>query len=72
MAALQRMYRDIQEPMLDAATQQLGGQNPFAALVENADTPGGECLRNSSLIRSCSYWYSFLRIDKRKRRSRKS
>ncbi|XP_071450374.1 ubiquilin-1-like [Hetaerina americana] len=33
--ALQRMYRDIQEPMLSAATEQFG-RNPFAALVENA------------------------------------
>ncbi|XP_046400765.1 ubiquilin-1 [Ischnura elegans] len=37
--ALQRMYRDIQEPMLSAATEQFG-RNPFAALVENSsDTP---------------------------------
>jgi len=32
--ALQRMYRDIQEPMMNAATEGLGG-NPFAALVNN-------------------------------------
>lgn len=31
-SALRRMYRDIQEPMLAAATN---GRNPFAALVEN-------------------------------------
>ncbi|XP_024869667.1 ubiquilin-1 [Temnothorax curvispinosus] len=31
-SALRRMYRDIQEPMLAAATI---GRNPFAALVEN-------------------------------------
>ncbi|XP_014259404.1 ubiquilin-1 [Cimex lectularius] len=30
--ALQRMYRDIQEPMLNAATEQFGA-NPFASLV---------------------------------------
>ncbi|KAL1139315.1 hypothetical protein AAG570_006301 [Ranatra chinensis] len=30
--ALQRMYRDIQEPMLNAATEQFG-RNPFAGLV---------------------------------------
>lgn len=30
--ALQRMYRDIQEPMLSAATDP---RNPFAGLVEN-------------------------------------
>ncbi|CAH1797187.1 unnamed protein product [Owenia fusiformis] len=29
--ALQRMYRDVQEPMMNAAQEQLGG-NPFAAL----------------------------------------
>ncbi|KYM97959.1 PREDICTED: ubiquilin-1 [Cyphomyrmex costatus] len=32
-SALRRMYRDIQEPMLAAATI---GRNPFAALVENS------------------------------------
>jgi ubiquilin len=32
--ALQRMYRDIQEPMMNAATEGIGG-NPFAALVNN-------------------------------------
>lgn len=32
--ALQRMYRDIQEPMLNAASEQLS-RNPFAALLEN-------------------------------------
>jgi hypothetical protein len=32
--ALQRMYRDIQEPMLSAASEQFG-RNPFAGLVEN-------------------------------------
>ncbi|XP_066993196.2 ubiquilin-1 [Anabrus simplex] len=32
--ALQRMYRDIQEPMLSAASEQFG-RNPFASLVEN-------------------------------------
>ncbi|XP_032668464.1 ubiquilin-1 isoform X2 [Odontomachus brunneus] len=31
-SALRRMYRDIQEPMLAAATN---GRNPFSALVEN-------------------------------------
>lgn len=33
--ALQRMYRDIQEPMLNAAQEQFGG-NPFSALVNNS------------------------------------
>lgn len=33
-SALRRMYRDIQEPMLAAATN---GRNPFAALVENSN-----------------------------------
>uniref|UniRef100_A0A146LHK9 Ubiquilin-1 n=2 Tax=Lygus hesperus TaxID=30085 RepID=A0A146LHK9_LYGHE len=37
--ALQRMYRDIQEPMLNAATEQFG-QNPFASLASgNTDPP---------------------------------
>lgn len=34
-SALRRMYRDIQEPMLAAATI---GRNPFAALVENSNS----------------------------------
>lgn len=34
-SALRRMYRDIQEPMLAAATS---GRNPFAALVENSNS----------------------------------
>ena len=33
--ALQRMYRDIQEPMMSAAQDSFGG-NPFASLVNNA------------------------------------
>nr|CAD7405364.1 unnamed protein product [Timema cristinae] len=36
--ALQRMYRDIQEPMLSAASEQFG-RNPFAALVDNNGAP---------------------------------
>ena len=32
--ALRRMYTDIQEPMLNAAQEQLGG-NPFAQLAGN-------------------------------------
>jgi len=36
-SALQRMYRDIQEPMLDAAQGQFGS-NPFQALSGNAGT----------------------------------
>ncbi|XP_064295565.1 ubiquilin-1 isoform X2 [Phalacrocorax carbo] len=37
--ALRRMYTDIQEPMLNAAQEQFGG-NPFASLVSNAPTGG--------------------------------
>ncbi|XP_051822341.1 ubiquilin-1 isoform X5 [Sminthopsis crassicaudata] len=37
--ALRRMYTDIQEPMLNAAQEQFGG-NPFASLVSNS--PSGE------------------------------
>lgn len=33
--ALQRMYRDIQEPMLNAASSMTG--NPFSGLVDNSD-----------------------------------
>ncbi|GBP09401.1 Ubiquilin-4 [Eumeta japonica] len=32
--ALQRIYRDIQEPMMNAATESLS-RNPFAGLVDN-------------------------------------
>ncbi|XP_067886121.1 ubiquilin-1-like isoform X1 [Heterodontus francisci] len=34
--ALRRMYTDIQEPMLNAAQEQFGG-NPFASLMSNPD-----------------------------------
>ncbi|XP_053151688.1 ubiquilin-1 isoform X1 [Hemicordylus capensis] len=37
--ALRRMYTDIQEPMLNAAQEQFGG-NPFASLVSNPSTAG--------------------------------
>ncbi|XP_037229126.1 ubiquilin-1 isoform X3 [Falco biarmicus] len=37
--ALRRMYTDIQEPMMNAAQEQFGG-NPFASLVSNASTGG--------------------------------
>ncbi|NWW42390.1 UBQL1 protein, partial [Pedionomus torquatus] len=37
--ALRRMYTDIQEPMLNAAQEQFGG-NPFASLVSNVSTGG--------------------------------
>nr|XP_022332282.1 ubiquilin-1-like [Crassostrea virginica] len=36
--ALQRMYRDVQEPMMDAA---FGNQNPFASLVSSQNSTGG-------------------------------
>ena len=39
-SALQRMYRDIQEPMLDAAQQQMGGTNPFQALSGGSSSGG--------------------------------
>ncbi|XP_023658846.2 ubiquilin-1 [Paramormyrops kingsleyae] len=35
--ALRRMYTDIQEPMLNAAQEQFGG-NPFASLVNNSSS----------------------------------
>ncbi|KAM9329420.1 ubiquilin-1 [Gastrophryne carolinensis] len=37
--ALRRMYTDIQEPMLNAAQEQFGG-NPFASLMSNASNAG--------------------------------
>ncbi|KAM4050931.1 ubiquilin-1 [Anomaloglossus baeobatrachus] len=38
--ALRRMYTDIQEPMLNAAQEQFGG-NPFASLMGNASPNAG-------------------------------
>ncbi|XP_064619126.1 ubiquilin-1-like [Lineus longissimus] len=38
--ALQRMYHDIQEPMMSAAQDSMGG-NPFASLVNNGSGTGG-------------------------------
>lgn len=37
--ALRRMYTDIQEPMMNAAQEQLTG-NPFAALANSGTTQG--------------------------------
>ena len=37
--ALRRMYTDYQEPMLNAAQEQFGG-NPFAGLVSSGDDAG--------------------------------
>ncbi|XP_018325597.1 ubiquilin-1 isoform X2 [Agrilus planipennis] len=39
-STLQRMYRDIQEPMLNAATEQFS-RNPFSGLVDNSDSGSG-------------------------------
>ncbi|XP_075684638.1 ubiquilin-1 isoform X2 [Rhinoderma darwinii] len=39
--ALRRMYTDIQEPMLNAAQEQFGG-NPFASLMNNAAAANAE------------------------------
>lgn len=39
-SALQRIYRDIQEPMMNAATESFG-RNPFAGLVEGGGTAAG-------------------------------
>ncbi|GCC24890.1 ubiquilin-1-like [Chiloscyllium punctatum] len=44
--ALRRMYTDIQEPMLNAAQEQFGG-NPFASLVSNPDG-GNQPLRTEN------------------------
>ncbi|KRT80368.1 Ubiquitin, partial [Oryctes borbonicus] len=38
--ALQRMYRDIQEPMLSAASEQFG-RNPFSGLIDAANNSSG-------------------------------
>ncbi|KAH8280666.1 hypothetical protein KR054_008469 [Drosophila jambulina] len=39
-SALQRIYRDIQEPMMNAATESFG-RNPFAGLVEGGGSAAG-------------------------------
>ncbi|KAH8421328.1 hypothetical protein KR009_001949 [Drosophila setifemur] len=39
-SALQRIYRDIQEPMMNAATESFG-RNPFAGLVEGGGAAAG-------------------------------
>merc|ERR1719229_2021832 len=44
-SALQRMYRDIQEPMLNAAQDQFGS-NPFQAL--GGDSAGGNNAQSQS------------------------
>jgi len=41
--ALQRMYHDIQEPMMNAATEGFGG-NPFAALLNNSGQLSTFCI----------------------------
>ncbi|KAM4710068.1 ubiquilin-1 [Discoglossus pictus] len=45
--ALRRMYTDIQEPMLNAAQEQFGG-NPFASLVSNAQNAGNQPSRTEN------------------------
>ncbi|KAE8633176.1 hypothetical protein XENTR_v10001807 [Xenopus tropicalis] len=45
--ALRRMYTDIQEPMLNAAQEQFGG-NPFASLVSNASNAGNQPSRTEN------------------------
>ncbi|XP_077972160.1 ubiquilin-1-like [Styela clava] len=39
--ALRRMYTDVQEPMLNAAQEQFGG-NPFASLIQNSNNSSGD------------------------------
>lgn len=45
--ALRRMYTDIQEPMLNAAQEQFGG-NPFASLMSNASDAGHQPSRTEN------------------------
>ncbi|KAK1174682.1 ubiquilin-1-like [Acipenser oxyrinchus oxyrinchus] len=45
--ALSRMYTDIQEPMLNAAQEQFGG-NPFASLVNNLAAGGNQPSRTEN------------------------
>ncbi|KAL5005433.1 hypothetical protein ScPMuIL_018889 [Solemya velum] len=46
--ALQRMYRDIQEPMMSAAQEGFGGTNPFASLVGNQTDASQQGRENTS------------------------
>jgi hypothetical protein len=48
------MYRDIQEPMLSAASEQFG-RNPFAGLVEN--NSGNSGMQYISQIDSVAYMF---------------
>lgn len=45
--ALRRMYTDIQEPMLNAAQEQFGG-NPFASLMSNSTNSGNQPSRTEN------------------------
>ncbi|XP_072260195.1 ubiquilin-1 [Pyxicephalus adspersus] len=45
--ALRRMYTDIQEPMLNAAQEQFGG-NPFASLMSNSANSGNQPSRTEN------------------------
>jgi len=50
-SALQRMYRDIQEPMLNAAQEQFGGSNPYQSAAGsggNSGQAGGQQSNNAS------------------------
>lgn len=40
-AALQRLYQDVQEPLLNSAANSFS-RNPFASLVENSSTVSKE------------------------------
>merc|ERR1719451_279154 len=46
--ALHRMYRDIQEPMLNAAQEQFGGANPYQSAAGSGSSSGGGGTAQSS------------------------
>jgi ubiquilin len=47
--ALQRIYRELEEPMLNATREQFT-QNPFSALLNNNTTSGSSGTENSNPI----------------------
>lgn len=59
--ALRRMYTELQEPMMNAAQEQFGG-NPFAALVNNqqADGSGQQGTENRDPLPSKLFYSAYV------------
>lgn len=54
--ALQRMYRDIQEPMMSAAQETIGA-NPFASLVNSGSTGTGNYIWGVTFFSMCLLYF---------------